>query len=107
MSELKVNGVDIILSAVENSEKTKCTLTGAFDIGNFAFQKTNDPDNKKYDGYAIEIITSTISSSPISILCDGDPSDLWVWTTLPKTIGDIIDTPRGTEVIISKPPTGK
>ncbi|WP_299136570.1 hypothetical protein [uncultured Tenacibaculum sp.] len=102
MSKLNVNGVEIALSAKENLEKTKCTLTGTFKESKFAFQKANDPSNNKYDGYAIEIITSTTSSSPISILCDGDPSDLWVWTNLGKTdvVGDPT-TPRGTEVIVT------
>ena len=101
MKTLKVNNIEITLSAEENPKKTEYTLTGIFNQGNFSFQIVNDPNNNKYNGNAIEITTSPISSNQISISHKGDPSKLWVWTQL--EIDDIVGdptTPRGTEVVV-------
>ena len=105
MATLTVNGVQITLSAIENNDSTY-TLTGEYSSGSFKFQLTNDPDNPQYNGNAIEIITDSSASSPTQFTHAGDPSDLWVWSSLNVTTDVVGDptTPRGTEVAISKPP---
>ncbi|MCF2873567.1 MULTISPECIES: hypothetical protein [unclassified Tenacibaculum] len=106
MATLTVKGVQITLSAIENSNSTY-TLTGKYSSGSFDFQLANDPDNPQYNGNAIEItIPSSQKNSPIEFTHTGDPSDLWVWASSDITTDVIGDptTPRGTKVIVSKPP---
>lgn len=109
MATLTVDGIVITLSATENAESNKYTLTGKYDSKltgkNFDFKVANDPKNPKYNDNAIEIVTSTKSTSSIHILSSGHPKDVWVWhhltTNDSDTGGGDPVTPRGTEVEVS------